>query len=215
MKWSTCASLKRFLLLLIVAVVVAVLLPAWPAPSQSSYPVRELAATRFLVARRELRDPNFAHTVILLVDYDDEEGAMGLIINRPTKVPLSRLFQELEPAKGLEEPVYVGGPVAPIGVLALLRSRTKPDGARHVFDDIYLISTRESLEKAMEAGVDTSELRIYAGYSGWAAGQLDVEVRLGSWHIFNGDPGAVFDSEPGTLWERLIQHAELRIARSG
>ena len=195
MKRSTCASLKRFLLLLVVVVVVAVLPPAWPAPSQSGYPVKELAATRFLVARRDLPDPNFAHTVVLLVDYD-EDGAMGLIINRPTRVPLSRLFQELEPARGLKDPAYVGGPVAPVGVMALL-----------------LVSTLEPLEKAMEAGADASELRVYIGYSGWAAGQLDSEVKLGSWHIFNGDPGAVFDSDPGSLWERLIQRTELGIAR--
>ena len=213
MKQSTCASLKRFLLLLVVVVVAAVLLPAWPVPSQSKYPVKELAPTRFLVARRDLPDPNFAYTVVLLVDYD-EDGAMGLIINRPTRVPLSRLFEELEPARGLKDPVYVGGPVAPVGVLALLRSGTKPDDAREVFDDVYLISTREPLEKAMGAGADASELRVYIGYSGWAAGQLDSEVRLGSWHIFNGDPGAVFDSDPGSLWERLIQRTELRIARS-
>src|SRR5579864_4903059 len=93
----------------------------------------KLAPGTFLVASRELGDPNFARSVVLLVHYDDENGAMGLIINRQTDVPLSKVFAELKEAKGRADPIYVGGPVETGTVLALLKSAIKPKDAERVF----------------------------------------------------------------------------------
>jgi putative transcriptional regulator len=75
--------------------------------------------------------------------------------------------------------------------------------------DVYLVSRREVLEKTLEAGAG---LRVYLGYSGWAPGQLEAELELGSWYIFRGDPAMVFDPDPETVWSRLIRGAEVRIA---
>src|SRR5947208_5720520 len=95
-------------------------------PAQSTH-TKELGAGKILVASRDLSDPNFAETVVLLVHYD-EEGVLGLILNRRTEVPISRLFRELR-AKGRTDPVYAGGPVRKTAVLALLRSDHKPEEA--------------------------------------------------------------------------------------
>ena len=182
-------------------------------PAQAGLRIRELAAGKFLVARRDLPDPNFAETVVLLVHYD-KSGAMGLVINRPTKVPLSRVLQDLKEAKERADPVYLGGPVEKTGALALLRSRNKLEEARHVFSDVYLASSRKLLEQSLAARIEASALRVYLGYSGWGAGQLEGEVELGTWHIFRGDAGMVFDPDPESVWHKLIQRTELKVAKN-
>jgi len=195
-------------------------LPALPAGAsmhassvslQRGAEIQELAPGKFLVARRGIPDPNFAEAVILLVHYD-KKNAMGLIVNRATDIPVSRVLKELEMAKGRQDPVYLGGPVGRTGVLALLRSKTKPEEGRHVFADVYLVSSGKALEKAVTAGTEPAALRVYLGYSGWAAGQLEHEVERGMWHVLKADSDTVFDSEPDSVWLRMIQRTELRRA---
>ena len=171
----------------------------------------DLAAGKFLVAHRDLPDPNFAQTVVLLVRYSDD-SVVGLIINRRTQVPLARVFPELKEAKGQTDPIYRGGPVERTAALALLRARTKPEEAEHVFANVSMISSRTLLDKTIAAAMDPSMFHVYLGYSGWTKRQLQGEVELGAWRIFPGNAAAVFDPDPETLWGRLIRKTEERIA---
>ena len=173
----------------------------------------KLVPGMFLVASRDLGDPNFAHAVVLLVHYDDENGAMGLIINRQTDVPLSRVFAELTEAKGRADPIYVGGPVETGSVLALLKSSTKQKDTERVFGDVYLISSKALLQKTLAEGVEASQFHAYLGYAGWGREQLEHEVELGAWHVLPADAGNVFHSDPDSVWQRLIRRTEVRIAR--
>jgi putative transcriptional regulator len=173
----------------------------------------KLAPGMFLVASRDLGDPNFARAVVLLVHYDDESGALGLIINRQTDVPLSRVFAELKEAKDRVDPIYVGGPVETGSVLALLKSGSKPKDAERVFGDVYLISSKALLEKTLAAGVEATQFHAYLGYAGWGREQLEHEVELGAWHVLPADAGNVFHSDPDSVWQRLIRRTEVRIAR--
>src|SRR5271155_3486441 len=172
----------------------------------------DLAVGRFLVASRDLGDPNFAKTVILLVHYTEDQGAVGLVVNRATDVPMSRVFQDFKEAKSRKDPVYVGGPVELNSVLALLKSASKPENAMRVFGDVYLISNKDSLKAAMASGVESSVFHTYVGYAGWGAGQLEHEVDLGAWHILPADVGTVFHADPDSVWERLIHRTETQIA---
>ncbi len=175
--------------------------------------VRAPAKGRVLVASKTLGDPNFIHTVVLLAHYD-EEGAMGVILNRPTDAPLRRMFPRAEPLKERKDPLYEGGPVMPTGAVALIRFDEKPEkGAKHVRDDIYLVGDLELLEEAVNEGKGPLELRVYLGYAGWGPGQLDREIAMGAWHVFEVDLATVFDPVPETLWERLIRKVTERIAR--
>ncbi|MFN3323109.1 MAG: YqgE/AlgH family protein [Bryobacteraceae bacterium] len=183
-------------------------------PAQSGVRIKRLDVGKFLVASRDLPDPNFSETVVLLTQYD-EEAVMGLVINRPTRIPLSRVFEEVQDAKGGSDPIFSGGPVRTAGVLALHRSPTKVEEAQRIFDDVYLVSTTRLLEKLLLAGPDRSVFRVYLGYAGWAPGQLEREVELGAWHIFPGDSAAVFHLEPESVWPRLIRRTETVIAGSG
>jgi putative transcriptional regulator len=180
-------------------------------PAQADDPATKLGAGKILVARRGFPDPNFAETVIVLVQYD-KDGTMGLIVNRQTKVPVSRLSRDLQSAKGRTEPLYIGGPVEISGVMALARSRTKLEDAKHVSDDIYVISSKATLEKAMASGSDSKTFRMYLGYAGWGAGQLEWEMGMDAWNVIPANTGIVFDPHPETLWTRLVEQQDLNMA---
>jgi putative transcriptional regulator len=173
----------------------------------------DLAIGKLLVASRDLGDPNFAKTVILLVHYDEDKGAVGLVINKRTDVPISRVFHDLKEASGRKDLVYIGGPVELDSVLALLKSAKKPDGADRVFGDVYLISDRDLLTKTLGSSADATAFHTYIGYAGWQTGQLEHEVELGAWHILPADAATVFHADPDSVWERMIRRTELQIAR--
>ena len=172
----------------------------------------DLKVGRFLVASRDLGDPNFAQTVILLVHFDEDKGSVGLVVNRRTDVPISRVFQDLKEAKTHTDPVYVGGPVELNSVLALLKTATKPENATRVFGDVYLISNKDVLKATLASGAEASVFHTYVGYAGWAAGQLEHEVELGAWHIMPADAATVFHPDPDSVWPRLIRRTETQVA---
>ena len=172
---------------------------------------KDLGAGKLLVASRGLGDPNFAQTVVLLVHYDSE-GVVGLILNRRTDVALSRVLAELKAAKHRSDPVYLGGPVETPTVFALLQSPVKLEGAQHIFDAVYLISTKPLFEQTISAGPDPGVFHVYLGYAGWTNDQLRKEVELGAWFIFRADANTVFNSDPDSLWSQMIQKTELKVA---
>ena len=207
--------------LLLVIALVALAGTAAPAvrrrllvPVQAGGLAKELATGKLLVARRSLQDPNFAETVILLVEHSEDEGTVGLILNRQTKIPLSRLSKDLEGAKGRPDPLYMGGPVQTEGVMALVKSRAKLESAKHVLADIYMISSKTSLEKTISANSASNSLRLYLGYAGWDAGQLEWELGMEAWNVMPATTAVVFDPHPETLWSRLVAQEELQMARS-
>jgi putative AlgH/UPF0301 family transcriptional regulator len=175
---------------------------------------KDLGAGKLLVASRGLADPYFAKTVVLLIHYD-AEGAVGLILNRRTDVPLSRVLEGLEVAKHRSDPVYLGGPVETPAVFALLQSPAKVEGAQHIFGAVYLVSTKTLFEQTISARPDPSSFHVYLGSAGWTNNQLRKEVELGAWFIFRADAGTVFDSDPDSLWPQMIQKTELKLAGSG
>ena len=159
---------------------------------------QNLTAGKFLVATRRSQDPDFAQSIVLLI-YAGREGYLGLMMNRPWDVPISQLFPDLKQSKAK---LYEGGPVA-VGVRALLRSRSKPEQGEPVLGDVYLISQVRLIEKLLAADTPTSMFRVYAGSVGWSAQQLKDEIARGLWRLLPGDPAAVFDPNPQTLWSRL------------
>ncbi len=181
---------------------------AFPPPQRTAG--MRPAKGRFLVAVRELRDPNFAQTIILLTKYG-EDGAMGLIVNRSTDVKLAGIL-ELEGVEKRTETIFAGGPVERSAVLLLARSETQLEKSDSIFGDVYLSANRALLEKYIAGSEGDESFRLYAGYSGWAAGQLDFEMERGSWHVFPADADTVFSTRPSKVWERWIERTEMRFA---
>ena len=159
------------------------------------------AVGKILVATQSAPDPDFARTVILIV-HSGEEGVMGFMLNRPSGFPVSHLFPETSSTDAGKAPLYMGGFVAQ-GVRAVLRSAAPPQGARRLFNDVWLILSAAQVEKLVRAGERPPILRAYAGYAGWSQGQLRNELSLGHWRVVPGSAAAVFDSHPETLWKRL------------
>jgi putative AlgH/UPF0301 family transcriptional regulator len=186
--------------------------PAAFLPVQSKNP-QDLAIGKLLVASRDLGDPIFAKTVVLLVRYD-RDGVVGLMLNRRTDVPLSRVFEKLKAAKDRSDPVYMGGPVEIPAVFGLLRSKANPEEAEHVFGGVYLISTQSAFEKVISGRPDPGAFHVYLGYAGWTPDQLGKEIEAGAWFIFPGDTQTVFNSNPDSLWPQMIRKTELKMADS-
>ena len=174
--------------------------------SDKSRPKVELSKGKFLVASKQLRDPQFFETVVLLLEYDSK-GAMGLVINRPTTVKLSKVLPEIEGLQKRSDTIYLGGPVAKNQLMLLIRTSSPPEGSRLVFKDIYLSSSQTVIEKMIDKPDTPERFRVYAGYAGWAPGQLDHEVSRGGWHILQADEESVFDKTPSEIWPELIRRS--------
>jgi putative transcriptional regulator len=179
-------------------------------PIQFNRP-QDLSVGKLLVASRSLGDPDFARTVVLLVHYD-EKGVLGLILNRRTDVPLSRVL-DLEAAKGRSDRVYLGGPVTPSSVFALFKSSTRIEKAENILGGVYLISDKALFEQTISARPDPGVFHVYLGYAGWTQDQLRTEVQLGGWFVFPADAATIFNSDPNSLWLQMIQKTELQLAR--
>jgi len=188
--------------------IAALLAPLLPAQSKNA---KDLGLATVLVASRDLLDPNFAKTVILLVHYD-ADSVLGLTINRHTDVAVSRLFEGSKAGKERADSIYLGGPVEVSTVFALLESPSKLKGVDPVFGETYLISTKALLEKTVSTRPDPDVFHVYLGYAGWTNEQLRTEVALGMWFIFQADSTTVFDSDPDTLWPRMIKKTEQKLA---
>ena len=185
---------------------------AEPALAQRQMERANLAPGLFLIAPRQPADDNFAQTVILIISHDDT-GTLGLVINRPAGIPVSRVFADVKAARRLTEMAYSGGPVQSNAVLTLSRNRKKINNAVSVLKDVYLISTKTELDQVLHAKPTANNLRVYLGYTGWAPGQLEHEMDLDVWRILPGDEENVFDPDPSKVWPRLIERTELQFAR--
>jgi putative transcriptional regulator len=168
-----------------------------------------LAAGKFLVASREMGDPRFAETVIFLVNYSSE-GAMGLVINRPTSAKLSGAFPEMEKLKKRTDVIYVGGPVRVEQMFMLVRASGKPEDSRHVFADVYVSGSRALLRRLVDQGESGKKFRVFAGHAGWSPGQLDREVAMGGWYVVAADADTIFEKDSFRVWPELIRKGSLK-----
>ena len=129
-----------------------------------------------LVASPHLPDPNFYRTVVLMIEHSDD-GALGVILNRISDTPLRRVWESVCNSECVSnEHLFVGGPVE--GPLMALHRDMNLEGVE-ILPGLFFTSEREVLEQLVEAPAD--RFRIFSGYSGWSAGQLDAELKMGGW----------------------------------
>jgi putative transcriptional regulator len=160
-----------------------------------------LAPGVLLVATPRLVDPNFGETVVLLLGYGPR-GALGLVINRRSRVELRALLPELQ-VPDHAPPVYAGGPVALSSLQFLLESGQPPEGAVPILEGIHTTSKAEAVFALLRAEDSRVRAHAYVGHAGWAPGQLDAEVERRDWYVIAGEAQAVFTSDPGSLWQSL------------
>ena len=174
----------------------------------------DLAAGTLLVADRKLQDPNFQKTIVLIVGYG-EQGTVGLIVNRPSEIPVAQLLSGVKEARDRKDTAFAGGPVEPKSVLALLRGNKAPDGAQRIINDVWAIPDEDSVHESLATHAGPDKLRFYVGYAGWGAGQLETELDAGAWRVIRAKSETVFDSDPESLWDRVVRNLDLTLARMG
>lgn len=159
-----------------------------------------MRAGKLLVAAPALIDPNFARTVVLLCEFN-EDGALGLVLNRPTESPVADFLPMWEP----DEPpvVFIGGPVQPEVAVGLVRHRgVEPIGFSVVADDYGLFDLATPPELTDGA---LAALRVFSGYSGWGSGQLEAEVLNGDWVIVDATLDDLFGPDAHGLWSAVLR----------
>jgi putative transcriptional regulator len=190
----------------------AILSGAAEAPSPDPDEAR-LRPGLFLYAAPGIADGRFAESVVLLIRHGPE-GSMGIVVNRPTDMALQDALVEVAEARGSTLPVYWGGPVQPEAILALVRAPSASEGAQTILPDVHLTGDLADVRAALKGQDAVGCLRVYTGYTGWAAGQLAVELRAGAWVLDKADAASVFTPDPSKLWMRvrdLLKRLEVRL----
>jgi putative transcriptional regulator len=165
-------------------------------------------AGRLLLASTSLEDPNFMRSVVLIGMHSDE-GALGLVLNRPSTSTVAVAVPDLEPLVAAEEPVFVGGPVQSASIVMLAEFIDPEPAGLIVLGRIGLPAPDASIDQLAAA---TSRRRIYAGYAGWGEGQLDAELENGDWIAHDAVPDDVFCEQPEQLWSDVLTRKGGRFA---
>ena len=155
---------------------------------------------KLLIASPALVDPNFARSVVLMTEHNDE-GAMGIVLNRPSESAADELVPALAEITG-DDPIYVGGPVQPQAVVLLAEFSDPAAAAWIICADVGLASAETDFE---ELGETVRRGRLYAGYSGWGAGQLESEIEEEAWIVEAPMPAELFPDDPDSLWSEVLE----------
>lgn len=163
---------------------------------------------QLLVASPSLLDPNFARTVVLIAEHN-EDGAMGLVLNKPATATVADSAPELEELVDAEEPIYVGGPVQPTAVIVLAAFEDPSAAGLLIRDDVGFLSAEADFEESADT---TRHMRVFAGHAGWGPGQLEEELAEESWILESPLREEIFSAEPGELWAAVLRRKGSRYA---
>ena len=155
---------------------------------------------QLLIAAPTLLDPNFLRTVILIAEHS-EEGALGVVLNRPSEASVGEVVPDLSGIVDSEEPVFAGGPVQPGGVMVLAEFDDPADSALPIDGDLGFVALEADLGAL---GDGTRRARAFAGHAGWGPGQLDGEMAEEAWFGAAFRRGDAFTDAPEELWSRAL-----------
>lgn len=154
---------------------------------------------KLIVSSPSLIDPNFRKTVVLIAHHD-EEGALGLVLSRPSDVAAVDAVPVLDGLPGADDPVFVGGPVQPDAFMVLAEFEDVEEAAAPIMDGVgFMPADAEPAELAIK------RLRLFAGYSGWGSGQLESELEEDSWIVVDAAAEDAFADDPDVLWRTVLQ----------
>jgi putative transcriptional regulator len=186
-----------------------------PESAHPASPRPESLRGKLLVANPVLFDANFHRTVVFMLEHT-EEGAVGVVLNRPTATPVDELIPAWARHAGPPAVVFIGGPVEPDGAIGLAHAEiTDVDGAGMVdgwtpipngLGTVDLGAPPDDLPFAPEV------VRVFAGHAGWGAGQLEGEIDQGGWFVVDARDDDAFTRDPGELWRTVLQRQGPRVA---
>ena len=168
------------------------------------------AAGVLLVALPTLEEPTFHRTVILLLAFGASEGALGVVLNRPNQVPVDQLLPGWEELAAPPASVFVGGPVSRDAVICLAAMRpelvgTAVEGCAPIPGGPPGLATLDLNRQPFEMTAGVRAVRLFSGYSGWSAGQLENELATGSWLVVPSEADDPFTDDPDGLWVRVLR----------
>jgi putative transcriptional regulator len=155
---------------------------------------------QLLVASPTLIDPNFLRTVVLITEHNDD-GAMGIVLNRPSTATVEEAAPELESIVIPEDDVYIGGPVQPTAIVVVADFERPDDASVPIFSTVGFVAAG-SEPSAVEA--TSTRARVFAGFAGWAPGQLEGEIERDDWFLEPALVADVFTPEPEDLWSEVL-----------
>lgn len=167
----------------------------------------EPAPGNLLIASPTLSDPHFARTIVLLLDAG-HDGALGVVLNRPSQVTVGEVLAGWADVVSGPGVLFQGGPVETDSALAIAdvavtdRDEDEPVGWRRVFANVGLVDLDAPVELLAPA---FSGLRIFAGYAGWSAGQLEDEIAEGAWYVVPAESHDAFQADPDRLWVEVLR----------
>ncbi len=182
------------------------------ATSQNAH-CTDLTTPSFLVATRDLQDPAFQHSVILMVPSTEPPLLAGLIINNPAKQRVRDLFPQGRDLKRPQDTIYTGGPVEPDQVSVIFRASSAQSSATRVFDDVYVANGRDAIA-AVFKDPRITDFRVISGKAQWLHDQLLGEVMAGAWYVIPAKADLIF-SDPKDLWATLVKGGDLQEAQAG
>jgi putative transcriptional regulator len=163
------------------------------------------SAGRLLIASTTLNEPTFARTIIYLLDHDSG-GTVGVVLNRPSHAPVGQVLPDWHDVVSEPAVIFGGGPVMPDGALCLAqlkgRRADQSPGVRRLAGALATVDLDGDVA-AIQAS--TTRMRVFAGHSGWAPGQLADEMATGSWYVVDGMLDDAFTPQPATLWRRVLR----------
>lgn len=157
---------------------------------------------KLLLAGPTLKDPNFDRTVVLITEHTDE-GAMGIVLNRPSEAPVDEAVPDLAWVVEPDDVVYVGGPVAPSGVIVLAEWSDPAHAVVRIEDDLGFVPGDVEDTDALLAAIRRA--RVYAGHAGWGPGQLEAELAEEAWIVETPRREELFSAEAETLWASVLR----------
>jgi putative transcriptional regulator len=158
---------------------------------------------QLLIATPRLLDPNFHRSVILLLDHD-VEGALGVVINRPSDLPLRAVLPPWAEAVTEPQMLFAGGPVSPDSALGvgLAIGAGPADGFKRLVGDVGLVDLDAEPDEVLP---DLVGVRVFSGYAGWGEGQLENEIEDGSWYVVNAVSTDLLHPDPAGLWRSILR----------
>ena len=175
---------------------------AWASPARAA----DTTESIILVAKRQLQDKLYGSTIIIARPIGAERH-VGFILNKPTEMTLGKLFPRHEPSRKVVDPVFLGGPVSPEVIFALVQGRESPGGRSiRILDDLYLAIDSEVVDRVIEKR--PAQARFLAGMVLWRPGELNDEVKRGLWYLVDAKADIVLRKPTDSVWEELVVRSE-------
>ena len=161
---------------------------------------------RLLLASPQLLDPNFVHTVVLLIEHN-EMGALGVVLNRPTSKTIEDLWRQVGQSPcNSQTPVYLGGPVSgPLMAVHTLDGLAEME----IVPGVFFAVKKHNLDELVRRD-DEPQMRVFVGHAGWGPGQLEREIEEGAWRTTPANLVDIFQ-QPDDLWQRLFDRLEIGV----